>query len=66
VTTNVTAKSRLHFCTKQITAVQYCGLTRAAVKLLLFKDNDLSYSIQPVITIKITDTAQGKMPDRSS
>jgi len=39
------------------TAVQYCGLTRAAVKLLLFKENDLSYSIQPVITIKITDTA---------
>jgi len=62
VTTNVTAKtkSQLHFCTKQITAVQYSGLTRAAVKLLLFKDNDLSYSIQPVITIKITDTPQGK------
>jgi len=31
VTTNVTAKSQLHFCTKQITAVQYCDFTRAAV-----------------------------------
>ena len=37
------------------------SLTRAAVKLLLFQDNDLSYSIQPVITIKITDTTQGEM-----
>jgi len=36
-----------------------CSLTRAAVKLLLFQENDLSYSIQPVITIKITDTTQG-------
>jgi len=50
VTTNVTAKSQLHFCTKQITVVQYRGLTRAAVKLLLFKGNDLSCSIQSMIT----------------
>jgi len=66
VTTNVTAKtkSQLHFCTKQITAVQYCGLTRAAVQLLLFKDDDLSCSTQPVITIKITDTPQDKMSER--
>jgi len=40
-------------------------LTRAAVKLLLFQDNDLSYSIQPVITIKITDTTQDEMSDGS-
>ena len=40
-------------------------LTRAAVKLLLFQDNDLSYSIQPVITIKIADTTQGEMSDGS-
>ena len=45
------------FNSRIATAVQYCVLTRAAVKLLLFKENDLSYSIQPVITIKITDTA---------
>ena len=42
-----------------------CSLTRAAVKLVLFQDNDLSYSIQPVITIKITDTTQGEMSDGS-
>ena len=40
------------------------SLTRAAVKLL-FQDNNLSYSIQPVITIKITDTTQGEMSDGS-
>jgi len=37
------------------------SLTRPAVKLLLFQDNDLSYSLQPVITIKITDTTQGSV-----
>jgi len=41
------------------------SLTRAAVKLLLFQANDLSYSTQPVITIKLTDTTQGEMSDRS-
>jgi len=41
------------------------SLTRAAVELLLFQDNDLSYSIQPVITIKFTDTTQGEMSDGS-
>jgi len=41
------------------------SLTRAGVKLLLFQGNDLSYSIQPVITIKITDTTQGEMSDGS-
>ena len=66
LTTNVTAKSQLHFCTKQITAEQYCGHTRAAVKLFLFKDNDFSFSIEPVITIKITEAAEGKMSDKSS
>jgi len=39
--------------------------TCAAVKLLLFQDNGLSYSIQPVITIKIADTTQGEMSDGS-
>jgi len=62
VTTNVTAKPV--FCTKQIMAALW-SLTRAAVKLLLFQDNDLSYSIQPVIIIKITDTTQGEMSDGS-
>jgi len=42
------------------------SLTRAAVKLLLFQNNDLSYSIQPVITTKITDTTQSEMSDGSS
>jgi len=45
--------------------VALCSLTSAAVKLLLFQANDLSYSIQPVITIKITDTTQGEMSDGS-
>jgi len=48
----------------QIMDVLWC-LTRAAVKLLLFQDNYLSYSIQPVITIKTTDTTQGEMSDGS-
>jgi len=50
-------QSQLHFCMKRITAILW-PLTRAAVKLLLFQDNDLSYirPIQPVITIKITHT----------
>jgi len=67
VTTNV-KQSQLHFCTKQITAILW-SLTRAAVKLLLFQDNDLPFHsspIQPVITIKITDATQGEMSDRSS
>jgi len=42
------------------------SLTRAAVKLLLFQENDLSYSIQSVITIKITAATQGEMSDRST
>jgi len=42
------------------------SLTRAVVKLSLFQDIDLFYSIQPMITIKITDTTQGEMADRSS
>jgi len=42
------------------------SLTRAAVKLLLLQDNELSYSVQPVITIKITDTTQGETSDRGS
>jgi len=42
------------------------SVTYAAVKLLLFQDNALSYSIQPAITRKITDTTQGEMLDRSS
>ena len=41
------------------------SLTCAAVKLLLFQDNDLSYIIQLVITMKITDTTQGEMSDGS-
>jgi len=48
----------------QIMDVLWC-LARAAVKLLLFQDNYLSYSIQPVITIKTTDTTQGEMSDGS-
>jgi len=63
VTINVTAKP-VTFLQKQIMAALW-SLTRAAVKLLLFQDNDLSYSIQPVITIKITDTTQGEMSDGS-
>jgi len=49
----------------QIMAVLW-SLTRAAVKLSLFQDNDLSYSMQPVITRKITDATQGEMSDRNS
>jgi len=50
---------------KQIMAVLW-SLTHAAVKFLLFQDNDLSYSIQPAISTKITETTQGEMLDRSS
>jgi len=42
------------------------SLTCAAVILLLFQDNDLSHSIQPVITIKNHWNTQGEMSDRSS
>jgi len=63
VTTNITAKP-VTFLQKQIMAAQW-SRTCAAVKLLLFQDNDLCYSIQPVITIKITDTTQGEMSDGS-
>jgi len=41
------------------------SLTCASVELLLRQDNDLSYSIQSVITRKITDTTQGEMSDGS-
>jgi len=57
-------QSQLHFCTKHITTIVW-SLTCASVKLLLRQDNDLSYSIQPVITIKLTDTTQGEMSDGS-
>jgi len=58
VTTNVTAKpvTFLHETNHGCTVV---------LKLLLFQDNDLSYTIQPVISIKITDTTQGEMSDES-
>jgi len=42
------------------------SLTCAAVEVLLFQENDLSYSIQPAITRKITDITQGEMSDGSS
>ena len=63
MTTNVTEKP-VTFLQKQIMAALW-SLTRAAVKLLLFQDNDLSNSIQSVIIIKITDTTQGEMSDGS-
>ena len=46
----------------------YCDLSHLQLLNSLFQDNDLSYSrpIQPVITVKITDTTQGEMSDRSS
>jgi len=65
VTTNVTAKPVTFLHETNHMAVLWF-LTCAAVKLLLFEDNDLSYSIQLAITRKITDTTQGEMSDRSS
>jgi len=65
VTTNVTAKPVTFLHETNDMAVLW-SLTCAAVKLVLFEDNDLSYSIQPAITRKITDATQGEMSDRSS